>query len=222
MCAALDAALAPAAVLADARGRALVWDACRVLHAAVYLPERAAAPRCSVEVRCSVLSRADVLRHRDALVAAVAEATMPYRAHCKQNRAPRASDALPGARDHDVAGLLRVAEGAHLLQEDVLVPGRAGVAAAVEGELARVGPDVVPEVVVEVVVVDAVRLDDLVPLVRRQERSGKRKNDRGGTTGEGCWNAHKKKGPASAEHAMHPCAPRLQQQAGGPSRAARS
>ena len=46
-------------MLADARGRALVWDACRVLHAAVYLPERA-APRCSVEVRCSVLSRADV------------------------------------------------------------------------------------------------------------------------------------------------------------------
>ena len=71
--AALDAALAPAAVLADARGRALVWDACRVLHAAVYLPERT-APRCSVEVRCSVLSRADVLRHRDALVAAVAGA----------------------------------------------------------------------------------------------------------------------------------------------------
>ena len=71
--AALDAALAPAAVLADARGRALVWDACRVLHAAVYLPERM-APRCSVEVRCSVLSQADVLRHRDALVAAVAEA----------------------------------------------------------------------------------------------------------------------------------------------------
>mgnify|MGYP003311612796 CR=1 FL=1 len=56
-----------------APARALVWDACRVLHAAVYLPERA-APRCSVEVRCSVLSRADVLRHRDALVAAVAEA----------------------------------------------------------------------------------------------------------------------------------------------------
>ena len=53
------AAFAPAAVLSDARGRALVWDACRVLHAAVYLPERA-APRCSVEVRCSVLSRADV------------------------------------------------------------------------------------------------------------------------------------------------------------------
>ena len=75
VCAALDAALAPAAVLADARGRALVWDACRVLHAAVYLPERA-APRCSVEVRCSVLSRADVLRHRDALVAAVAEAML--------------------------------------------------------------------------------------------------------------------------------------------------
>ena len=71
--AALDAALAPAAVLSEARGRALVWDACRVLHAAVYLPE-CAAPRCSVEVRCSVLSRADVLRHRDALVAAVAEA----------------------------------------------------------------------------------------------------------------------------------------------------
>ena len=68
--AALDAALAPAAVLSEARGRALVWDACRVLHAAVYLPERA-APRCSVEVRCSVLSRADVLRHRDALVAAL-------------------------------------------------------------------------------------------------------------------------------------------------------
>ena len=75
VCQALDAALAPAAVLADARGRALVWDACRVLHAAVYLPERA-APRCSVEVRCSVLSRADVLRHRDALVAAVAEAML--------------------------------------------------------------------------------------------------------------------------------------------------
>ena len=68
--AALDAALAPADVLSEARGRALVWDACRVLHAAVYLPERA-APRCSVEVRCSVLSRADVLRHRDALVAAL-------------------------------------------------------------------------------------------------------------------------------------------------------
>jgi len=73
VCAALDAALVPAAVLSEARGRALVWDACRVLHAAVYLPERTAA-RCSVEVRCSVLSRADVLRHRDALVAAVAEA----------------------------------------------------------------------------------------------------------------------------------------------------
>ena len=89
------------------------------------------------------------------------------------------SDAPRLARHDDVARLLRVAEGAHLLQEDVLVPGRAGVADAVEGELARVGPDVVPEVVVEVVVVDAVRLDDLVPLVRRQERSGKRKNDRG-------------------------------------------
>ena len=63
----------PAAVLSDARGRALVWDACRVLHAAVYLPERT-APRCSVEVRCSVLSRADVLRHRDALVATIKEA----------------------------------------------------------------------------------------------------------------------------------------------------
>ena len=73
VCQALDAALAPAAVLSEARGRALVWDACRVLHAAVYLPERS-APRCSVEVRCAVLSRADVLRHRDALVAAVAEA----------------------------------------------------------------------------------------------------------------------------------------------------
>ena len=75
--AALDAALEgpEAAVLSEARGRALVWDACRVLHAAVYLPERA-APRCSVEVRCSVLSRADVLRHRDALVAAVAEAML--------------------------------------------------------------------------------------------------------------------------------------------------
>ena len=70
VCQALDAVLAPAAVLSDARGRALVWDACRVLHAAVYLPERA-APRCSVEVRCAVLSRADVLRHRDALVAAL-------------------------------------------------------------------------------------------------------------------------------------------------------
>ena len=71
--AALDAALVPADVLADARGRALVWDACRVLHAAVYLPERA-APRCSVEVRCSVLPRADVLRHRDALMATIKEA----------------------------------------------------------------------------------------------------------------------------------------------------
>ena len=70
VCQALHSALAPAAVLADARGRALVWDACRVLHAAVYLPERT-APRCSVEVRCAVLSRADVLRHRDALVATI-------------------------------------------------------------------------------------------------------------------------------------------------------
>jgi hypothetical protein len=91
------------------------------------------------------------------------------------------SDASRLARDHDVARLLRVAEGAHLLQEDVLVPGHYWVADAVEGELARVGPDVVPEVVVEVVVVDAVRLDDLVPLVRRQERSGKGKNDGGGS-----------------------------------------
>lgn len=70
---ALDAVLSPAAVLAEARRRALVWDACRVLHAAVYLPERA-APRCSVEVRCSVLAPAEVLKYRDALVHAIAGA----------------------------------------------------------------------------------------------------------------------------------------------------
>ena len=85
-----------------------------------------------------------------------------------ETRSPRAQTPSRLARHDDVARLLPRGRRSASLQEDVLVPGRAGVAdTAVEGELARVGPDVVPEVVVQVVVVDPVRLDDLVPLVRR-------------------------------------------------------